>query len=293
MEFYTLNDLERLTGIKPDTIRIWERRYGLTVPGRTFTNRRRYSGDDLRKLLNVSVLLRNGYRISKIAGMSEKEIAENTTNVSKINASKDDFTDSLLKAMTNLDEVAVNEIMLKAVIIFGIEKTFSEIVFPFLRKVGLMWHTGMINIASEHFISNIFRRRLIAAFDNLKEPMAGEGKKVLLFLPEKELHELGLLFFAFIIRQEGHRILYLGQSTPLQAAADAGQNWDPDIVITGVLSLLPLDDPDQFLSDIRKSFHGKKIGLAGALADLAEKNSHNHFHACRDEHDIRKLLKIK
>jgi MerR family transcriptional regulator, light-induced transcriptional regulator len=291
MEYYTLNELERLTGIKPDTIRMWEKRYGLTIPDRTFTNRRRYSGDDLRKLLNVSVLLRNGYRISMIAGMSEKEMIDKTANIVKINTRKDDYIDSLLTAMTSFDEAAVNEIMLKAVINFGIEKTFSAIVFPFLRKVGLMWHTGMINIGSEHFISNIFRRRLIAAFDNLREPMAGTGKKVLLFLPENELHELGLLYFAYIIRQEGHRILYLGQSTPLKAAMEASKSWDPDIVITGVLSLLPLDDPDQFLSDLRNSFPGKRIALAGALADRPESKSHGHFYICRDEGDIKRLLK--
>ena len=259
MEYYTLNDLERLTGIKPDTIRIWERRYGLTSPGRTYTNRRRYSGNDLRKLLNISILLRTGYRISRIAEMTEKEIEENTANAVKINTAKDNFLDSLLNAMTKFDEAAVNEILLKAVIIFGIEKTFSTIVFPFLNRVGLMWHTGMINVGSEHFISNIFRRRLIAAFDNLNEPSAAGSKKVMLFLPEKELHELGLIYYAYIIRKEGHRVLYLGQSTPMPAATGAAQAWDPDIIITGVLSLLPMSDPDHFLKELRNSFPDKKI----------------------------------
>ncbi len=293
MEYYTLNDLERLTGIKPDTIRIWERRYGLTSPGRTYTNRRRYSGNDLRKLLNISILLRTGYRISRIAEMTEKEIEENTANAVKINTAKDNFLDSLLNAMTKFDEAAVNEILLKAVIIFGIEKTFSTIVFPFLNRVGLMWHTGMINVGSEHFISNIFRRRLIAAFDNLNEPSAAGSKKVMLFLPEKELHELGLIYYAYIIRKEGHRVLYLGQSTPMPAATGAAQAWDPDIIITGVLSLLPMSDPDHFLKELRNSFPDKKIIISGALTDLAEKRTQDHFYISRNESDLRKVLKQK
>jgi len=293
MDYYTLNDLELLTGIKPDTIRIWERRYGLTKPHRTETNRRRYSDEDLRKLLNISVLLRNGFRISQIAEMSEKEIEENTLHATNLNTEKDDFLDSLLSAMTKFDEAAVNEILLKAVINFGIEKTFSTIVFPFLNKVGLMWHTGMINIGSEHFISNIFRRRLIAAFDNLNEPLVSDSKKVMLFLPEKELHELGLLYYAWIIRQEGHRVLYLGQSTPLLAATESARVWDPDIIITGVLSLLPMADPDFYLKELRNSFPDKKILISGALADLAEKRTQYHFHICRNENDLRKLLRHK
>jgi len=291
MEYYTLNDLEKLTGIKPDTIRIWEKRYGLTNPERTYTNRRRYSGNDLRKLLNISILLRNGYRISRIAEMSEKEIEETTASASKINTAKDNFLDSLLNAMTKFDEAAVNEILLKAVITYGIEKTFSTIVFPFLKRVGLMWHTGMINIGSEHFISNIFRRRLIAAFDNLNEPSAAGSKKAMLFLPENELHELGLLFYAYIIRQEGHRVLYLGQSTPMLAATEAARSWDPDIIITGVLSLLPMSDPDLFLKELRDSFPEKLIIISGALADLAEKKTGFHFYSCRSEKDLRKLIR--
>lgn len=293
MEYYTLNDLERLTGIKPDTIRIWEKRYGLTIPGRTSTNRRRYSDEDLRKLLNISVLLKSGYRISQIAEMSVNDLDSNTANVLLTKTKNDDFILLLLSAMTKFDEVAVNEILLKAVIMFGVEKTFSDIVFPFLDRVGMMWHTGMINIGSEHFISNIFRRRLIAAFDNLNEPPVDGSKKVMLFLPEKELHELGLLYYAYITRKEGHRVLYLGQSTPLLAATESARVWDPDIIITGVLSLLPIADPDLFLKELRNAFQGKRIIVAGALADMAEKRKQYHLNICRNESDLRKLLKVK
>ena len=94
--------------------------------------------------------------------------------------------------MTKLDEAAVNEILLRSVISKGFEKTFSTLVFPFLHKVGVLWHTGSVNVGAEHFISNIFRRKLISAFDNLSPVITPESKRIIMFLPENEYHELGL-----------------------------------------------------------------------------------------------------
>src|SRR5512139_3962404 len=111
MEQYTLNDLERLTGIRSDTIRMWERRYGISTPGRTTSNRRWYSGDDLRKLINISVLNRSGMRISEIAGMTGEALAEKAAAVASVSKDNDVLSDSLVIAMTLLDEAAVNEIL--------------------------------------------------------------------------------------------------------------------------------------------------------------------------------------
>ena len=108
------------------------------------------------------------------------------------------------------------------------EVTFENIVFPFLRRVGIMWHTGSVDIGAEHFVSNIFRKRLIGAIDSLPPGDKPDRKKVILYLPENELHELGLLFYTFIVRKSGHEALYLGQSTPFNALADVVERWQPD-----------------------------------------------------------------
>jgi len=138
MEQYSLNDLERLTGIRSDTIRMWELRHGITSPKRTATNRRWYTGDDLRRLINISILNKTGIKISVISGMTPEVLAEKTAAVASLGTGIDILSDSLIIAMTNLDEAAVNEILLRSVISKGFEKTFSSLVFPFLHKVGVV-----------------------------------------------------------------------------------------------------------------------------------------------------------
>jgi MerR family transcriptional regulator, light-induced transcriptional regulator len=291
MEQYTLNDLERLTGIRSDTIRMWELRYGITKPNRTATNRRWYTGDDLRKLINISILNRSGMRISEIAVMTSEVLAKKTEAVESTSTGTDILSDSLVIAMTKLDEAAVNEILLRSVINRGFERTFSSLVFPFLHKVGVLWHTGSVNIGAEHFISNIFRRKLISAFDNLSPIVTEKSKRIIMFLPENEYHELGLLYYAFIIRSLGHVVLYLGQATPTNAVIEVAEKWNPEIIVTGALSGLSVKDTDEFIFSLIHFFSDKKVLFAGSLADIAEKKKIQGFFACRTENDLKILIK--
>lgn len=288
---YTLKELEKLTGIKADTIRIWEQRYRVTTARRTETNRRWYTDDDLRRLINISILNRNGFKISEIAFLPADLLEERTAEMVKSSTGPDLQTDSLIIAMTKLDEEAVNEILLRSVIKRGFEDTFSTVVFPFLNKVGVMWHTGSVNVGTEHFITNIFRRKLIAGFENLRSPKNSGGKKILMFLPENEFHELGLLYFAYIVRSLGHQVLYLGQSTPLNAAIEASEEWSPDLIITGALSGISVEDPDDFVMKASSLFRGKKLLLAGSLAEAAAKSKKSGVFPCRTKRDLEKLLK--
>ncbi|MCJ7820912.1 MAG: MerR family transcriptional regulator, partial [Bacteroidales bacterium] len=167
MDRYTLSDLEKLTGIRSGTIRIWERRYRIIKPHRTETNRRWYDDDDLRRIINIAIIYRDGTKISKIATLSGSEIEEKVTAISREAMNPDTLVDSLIIAMTGFSENGVNEILLRSIIRMGFEKTFTDVVFPFLKRVGTMWQTGSANISAEHFITNLFRRRLIAAIDAL------------------------------------------------------------------------------------------------------------------------------
>jgi len=290
MERYTLNDLERLTGIKADTLRMWEQRYRITAPHRTATKRKWYTGDDLRKLINISILNRNGVKISEISAMPLKALEDKAADLTKGNGRTNDLIASLIIAMTNYDEAAVNEILLRSVISNGFQETFSSVVFPFLRKVGVMWHTGTVNVGAEHFISNIFRRRLIAAFDNLPPVISGKSKRVLLFLPENEYHELGLLYYALIVRSLGHAVLYLGQSTPTNAVTEVSETWQPDIIITGALSGMPVSDGDDFIMELIHAFPGKILLFSGILAEIAGRKELPGVFACRAENDLKLFL---
>ncbi len=276
MSKFTLSDLESLTGIKSDTIRMWERRYNILNPNRTTTNRRWYDDDDLKKLLNIAVLYHKGIKISRIAAMTDSEIIENALSVSEGSKTSGDIISTLVIAMNSHDENAVNEVIMRCIISRGLEKAFSEVFFPFLHKVGLMWHTGAIDITTEHFITAVFRQRLIAAIDSLPNKLHVQSKRVLLFLPEGEFHELGLLFYCYVIKKRGHKVLYLGQSNPYESVSSACKAWSPDIIITGLQTELNTSDPEEYLKKLSALPVKQIIYAGGELAHHAERlNLHN------------------
>ena len=207
MTHYTLYELEKLTGILAATIRVWERRYNIIKPKRTETNRRWYDDDDLRRLINISIIYHGGIKISKIAKYSESELVEKVEFLTRDSVISDTYVKSLIFAMLSFNGNAVNEILLRSVINIGFEDTFSSVVFPFLRRIGIMWHTGSANTGAEHFITNILREKLIVAIDSLPPANDPERKRVIMFLPDNELHEMGLLFYSYLIRKLGHEVL--------------------------------------------------------------------------------------
>jgi len=290
MGHYTLYELEKLTGILAATIRVWERRYNIIKPQRTETNRRWYDDDDLRRLINVSVVYHSGIKISKIAKYSESELQEKAEFLMSDSAGSDININSLIVAMFSFNSNAVNEILLRSIINIGFEETFSSVVFPFLRRVGIMWHTGSVNIGAEHFITNIFRGRLISATDSLPPANDPNSKRVIMFLPDNELHEIGLLFYAYLIRKLGHEVLYLGQATPFSALTGANEKWRSDIIITGALSYLSISEPEEYLKNLSSTFGSQKILVAGYLADEPALEKYNNIFPIRSVSDLKKHL---
>ena len=269
MEQYSIHDLDKLSGIKAHTIRVWERRFKIVTPHRTGTNRRRYGDDELRRIINISILKRNGFKISEIAKFSTSEIEEKVSFLSKDVFNPDTQIDSLVVAMVDYNEKAVNDVLIRSMMNRGMEETMAAIVFPFLKRIGIMWQTGTADVGSEHFITNIFRQKLISAIDTLSPVLKPKRKKIILFLPENELHEIGLLFFNYVIKKMGHESLYLGQSTPLFAAVAVNKKWKADIIITGLMSGFPGLKSDEYLANLVKSFPKQKILVAGELAKSA------------------------
>jgi DNA-binding transcriptional MerR regulator len=288
MRHYTLHELEKLTGILAATIRVWERRYNIIKPKRTDTNRRWYNDDDLKRLINISIIYHSGIKISKIAKYSESELIETVGSLTRDSVISDTHIKSLIVAMLSFNGNAVNEILLRSVIKIGFEETFSSVVFPFLRRVGIMWHTGSANTGAEHFITNILRGKLIAAIDSLPPANDPERKRVIMFLPEKELHEMGLLFYSYLIRKWGHEVLYLGQTTPFFTLTEASVKWYPDILVTGVLSGLSVFKPEEYLIKLSTTFKSQKILVSGSLADEPVIEKLNNIYSIRSVSDLKK-----
>jgi len=215
MSQYSIKDLEHLSGIKAHTLRIWEQRYELLNPKRTNTNIRFYDNEDLKLLLNVSVLNDHGYRISKIARMSKAEMYGEVVRLSQEYCHYPDQIQSLCIAMVDMDESRFERIISFNIKRIGLERTMLDVVYPFLTRIGIMWQTGAVNPAQEHFITNLIRQKVLVAIDGISIVSTEKTRKFVLYLPDGELHELGLLFAYYLLKARNHQVLYLGQSMPL------------------------------------------------------------------------------
>jgi len=261
MTHYSIKDLSQLSGIKAHTIRIWEKRYDLISPKRTDTNIRYYSDQDLRKILNVSFLNNNGLKISKIANLSATEL---TKRVSDISVTSDQLLversiDELIFAMIALDEARfatnINQFTEK----MGFENAMVQVIYPFLMKIGVLWQTGNINPAQEHFVSSLIRQKLISAIDKLPINDDSDRPLALLFLQENELHELGLLFSHYIVRKSGYRTVYLGQHMPYTDVLSVKAVHSPDLLITYILNPIKKIQTQAFVDLITQDFDKSKV----------------------------------
>ncbi len=260
---YLITDLERITGIKAHTIRIWEKRYSLLNPNRTDTNIRYYSDDELRRLLNISLLNKFGYRISSIVKMSDVEINERVLDITQNTSSYDSCVESLVIAMVELNEAKFEKALSNSILKLGFEKTVISVILPFLEKVGVLWQAGSINPAHEHFIANLIRQKLIVAIDSIVPVHSKNAKLFVLFLHSGELHELVLLFYHYILKQMGHKILYLGQSVPLSCLHSVCMAQKPDFLLTVITTAMLAERYVDFINELASMDLARNIFITG------------------------------
>ena len=234
MAEYKIKDLENLTGIKSHTIRIWEKRYRILSPDRTDTKIRTYSDSELTHLLTVSMLNRNGIKISKIAKLSQEDMNKLLWDI-KVNKEPEYSMDKLLLSLVSLDEELFKETLANLLETEGLEKTFTDHLIPFLDRIGIMWLIGSVNPAQEHFMSNLIRQKIISEIDKQEIPVSTE-KSVLMYLPEHEWHEMSLLFYHFLLRSKGVPTFYLGQSLPYESLVECIEKLKPNYILSSWLT---------------------------------------------------------
>ena len=259
MATYSIKDLERLSGIKAHTIRIWEKRYNLVTPKRTETNIRFYDDEDIKKILNIAFLNKHGYRISQIAQLDDNEITSKITDISEEDNDSDSLIDNLIISMIELDERKFDKILSTAILKSGFEKTVLYTIYPFFQKIGILWQTGAINPAQEHFISNLVRQKLIVAIDGILEENIPDSKRFILFLPEGELHEIGLLFYFYLLKKRGHSVIYLGQSVPFEDLATVIEIRPCDFLLTSFSSNISNLDAVAYLERLSSKYAEQQI----------------------------------
>jgi len=260
---YSITDLEKITGIKAHTIRIWEKRYNVVNPERSTTNIRCYSDNDLKKLLNVSMLNRYGYRISSIVKMSPEELSIKVMNISETSTDHDLQIENLIVAMMELNEAKFEKVLSNLLIKLGFEKTITDVIFPFLEKIGVLWLVGTINPAQEHFITNLIRQKIVAAIDGLIVTPASGAKRYMLFLPPNELHELSLLYFWYKLKKAGNKVIYFGQSLPVDNLRNAANVEAPDYLLTVITTAITQNQYINLINSVSQALPETIIFISG------------------------------
>lgn len=291
MASYSIKELEKLSGIKAHTIRIWEKRYGILKPDRTDTNIRYYCDDDLKRLLNIVILNRLGIKISKIAKLSDVEMSEKVVELSADSSSAQSSIENLIVAMVELDEGKFDKILSKYIMHEGFENAVVNVIFPFFEQIGILWQTGSINPVHEHFVSNLFRQKLMVAIDNIDSADVKQAEKVVMFLPEGEYHELALLFYNYLIKKSGKLVYYLGSSVPYNDIIQVVDMVKPRFLFLSATSSLNIKELNKYINDLAKACKEQKILITGLQVKEDKVNLPNNVAKVSSPKEIVSLLK--
>lgn len=214
---FSIKDLENLSGIKAHTIRIWEKRYNILTPSRTDTNIRTYDLESLQKILNVTFLNDHGYKISRIAKLSDAEIGKMVKEVAATASEENRAINSFKISMVNFDSNLFHKTYLDLLETKSFREIFLEIFIPLLNEIGLLWQTDTINPVHEHFLVGLIKQKLYLNIAQLETTNHYNGDELyVLFLPENEIHDLGILYLNYELNFHRKRTIYLGPSMPLK-----------------------------------------------------------------------------
>ena len=290
MSTYSIKDLEKLSGIKAHTIRIWEQRYHLIEPKRTPANIRYYSDDDLIKLMNTSLLNQSGYKISKIAQLNNSQIKELILKLNIGEPSRIVQTSNLVKALIEADELIFNQVFEVSAENLGFESTMEHLLFPFLENIGTLWQAGTICPAQEHFISNLIRQKLIVAIDQQRIKTESKLPRILFYLSEGEFHELGILYYNYLARKANFEVIYLGASVPFSDIKTMDEIRPFQLVFTSFVTSLGEGILAKRIEKKRKAFPDKIFLVSGRQIKLEQPHLPKNFFKVSSSADFKKAL---
>jgi len=277
MPTYSIKDLENLTGIQAHTIRIWEQRYGLLCPERTPTNIRRYSNKDLRKLLSISLLNSNGLKISKVAKLSEDEIAEAVLQLSEGEDAKlESQIENLKLIMVDMNEAKFEKLFGHLVLQMGVEETIMKVFIPFFKKLNYLWQTESVTVAQINFITSLYKQKMYVAIDGLEPSERVNSKKFIFFLPKNEQLDIGLLFCNFMAKKRDFQTVYLGASLPEEELPDILEK-NPDSYLVSVATLAQINLTEYYSKLLSACNENQKLLIIGNQTSTVKINDPRLF----------------
>ncbi|HRG27304.1 MAG TPA: MerR family transcriptional regulator [Chitinophagales bacterium] len=261
---YSIRDLESLSGIKAHTIRIWEQRYGILNASRTETNIRYYSEAELKYLMSLALLNRNGYKISKLAKMTHDQVSGLVTAMIQAPNEFNNQIEGLTIATIAFDEEKFEKILNTCILQLGFEDAIKKVVFPYLQKLGMLWVSGTIIAAQEHFMTQLLRQKLLVAIDGQTTKYDDQSREFVLFLPNGEWHELSLLFLSYLLKSRNHKVVYLGPSVPLNDVIQVGETLQPDGFYTIITTNPTAFTVSDYLNKLADKFPESKVFVSGS-----------------------------
>ena len=264
MNEFSISQLSYFSGIKPHTIRIWEQRYEALRPKRSSGNTRYYDNSQLRRLLNIVSLIDAGYKVAEVCSMPDKNMFKLLADLEDKESDKDAgyYVSQLIAAGIEYDERHFDKIFSHCMLRYGMKDAYVKVIYKLLNRIGLMWATDRLPPAQEHFISNLLRQKLFTAIDSLPPPRSQSGAW-LLFLPENEFHEIGLLFACYLIRAAGRKVIYLGTNVPLPSVVIAAKEISPENLLLFCVHAYPEAEILRYVNELSRSFKGKNIFVSG------------------------------
>jgi len=233
---YPMRVVARLTGLTADTIRVWERRYEAVKPDRTMGNKRRYSDEQVRRLVLLRRATELGHSIGQVARLEDNELRRMIGDMAPAASSQSSLYGALvedyLEAVLAFDVQGAESILNRtAAIIPPMQLTF-DVILPLMRRIGELWSRREITIAHEHIVSGQLRS-LLGTLIRHTEPVAG-APRVIVGTPPGHLHEFGAIIGAFIAASRGLEPIYLGTNLPLEEIDDAATQAKADLVLMSI-----------------------------------------------------------
>jgi methanogenic corrinoid protein MtbC1 len=205
--------------------------------------------------------------------MLESEIAEKVLALNNAEAQQERIVNDLVQYMVDMDTESFEKTLTGFIEEKGIERTITQVIFQYMEKIGILWLTNHINPAQEHLVTNIIRQKLIVGIESIFTPLK-VNKTVLLFLPEAEYHELGLLFMYYLLKSRGVNVIYLGCNVPLTDVGYVVNIKKPDYLYCHITKPANNFNFDKFLNNISKNFSNTPCIISGQITHQYEKKLH-------------------
>ena len=294
MDSFSISQVQQFSGVKAHTIRIWEQRYNALEPGRSLGNTRYYSGDQLRRLLNIVSLSDREYKISDLCRMTDEQLHRLLDQKLDVARSSDTsaeyFISQVIAAAMRYSEERFEKVFSNCILRYGLSESYINVIYPALVRLGLLWAQDELPPAQEHFITSLFRQKFLSAADALPPPSSSK-KPWLLFLPEDELHETGLLFANYMIRLANKKVIYLGANVPFSSLSEAINDINPSNLLLFLVRKNDHENDLKYLSKLNKEFGAYNTYLACETGRVPNLKGYTNFHLLHTPEDLQAALK--